>query len=281
MSVLIEVPALRWAARVYRLLAQLVRANVMMTLEYRTGFLIFMFSTVMQPAMSLLVWLAVSEASAGALPLDRRQLVTYYVLLGVVSMLTSTWTAEYLAEDIRNGDLSKALLRPAPAIAWQIGNNAGEKVVKLGLLLPFVAALGWLFRDSLTLPAEPLRWLLFGASVAMAAALSFLVNYLLGSLAFWLHEVSGLVALEDLLQKLLAGRFVPLAFFPAPLGPLLVAQPWRYTLSFPLEVLTAQVDAAGLAQGFAWHAGWLVAAVLAHRVVWRLGLRAYSAAGGR
>jgi ABC-2 type transport system permease protein len=266
--------------RAARLLAQWTRVNVMMTMEYRTGFFIYMANLVIQPAISLLVWLAVGDAAGDQLPVERTQLVTYYVLMGLVAMLTGVWTAEYLADDIRTGALSQVLMRPAPAMLEQIGNNLGEKVVKAGLLLPLLVALGWVFRESLALPTSPARWALFGAAVALAAALSFLMNYVLGSLAFWLQDVSGLLALEDLLDKLLAGRFIPLVFLPSALGPLLVAQPWRYTLSFPLEVLTGQLDAAGVAQGFAWQIGWLLAVWLAYRLVWRYGLRTYAAAGG-
>ncbi|HEX2325199.1 MAG TPA: hypothetical protein VHQ00_07345, partial [Chloroflexota bacterium] len=50
-----------------RLLWRLLRMNVMLTLEYRVGFLLSMTTLVLNPAISLLVWLAVDEAG-GQLP---------------------------------------------------------------------------------------------------------------------------------------------------------------------------------------------------------------------
>src|SRR5882672_10780972 len=137
-----------------RLLWRMVAMNVMSTIEYRSAFLIFMINVVAGPVIALLVWLTVSEQGV-RLPYDRTQFVTYYLLLSIVSMLTSTWLAPYVAEQIRLGGLSPWLLRPAPYIANFIGNNLGEKIVKLPLLLPLVAIVALFFRADLRLPEPP------------------------------------------------------------------------------------------------------------------------------
>jgi len=134
-----------------RLLWRLVARDVIATLEYRGAFFILMVNTVAGPVISLLVWLTVSEQGV-RLPYDRSQFVTYYVLLSVVSMLTATWLAQYLAEEIRLGGLSPLLLRPVPIITHYLGNNIGEKVVKLPLLLPLVGLVALFFRADLRLP---------------------------------------------------------------------------------------------------------------------------------
>lgn len=266
-----------------RLILQFTRANVMMTLEWRAGVLILMLNSVATPTISLLVWLTVQQNAPGGLPLDRPQLVTYFVLLSVVSMLSDTWIGQYVAADIRTGELSKYLLWPAPAMASAIGNNLGEKAIKVWLLLPLVAVVGLFYRDEVQLTTEPLRWIAFGVALALAAALTFLIDYTIGSLAFWLQDVSGIAALNALLEGLLAGRFVPLALFPPVLAPLLAVQPWRFTLSFPLEVLTGTTTGAlpgeAIARGLALQAGYITALICAHRLVWRAGLRVYAAVG--
>ncbi|MEJ7654199.1 MAG: hypothetical protein WKH64_13190 [Chloroflexia bacterium] len=113
-----------------RLLWRLTAMNVMTTIEYRGAFLVYMLNNVLGPLISLLVWLTVSEQGV-ALPYTRSQFVTYYVLLSVAAMLTSTWIGPFLVEDIRLGNLTPWLLRPAPGILSYIGNNLGEKAVKL------------------------------------------------------------------------------------------------------------------------------------------------------
>ena len=122
-----------------RLIWRHVVMNVMMTLEYRAAFFVYMINTVVTPLISLLVWLAVAEQGV-RLPYGRSQFVTYYVLLSVVSMLTSTWLGEYVAENIRLGGLSPLLLRPAPFLPHYIGNNIGEKVINAVFADPSDAA---------------------------------------------------------------------------------------------------------------------------------------------
>jgi ABC-2 type transport system permease protein len=257
----------------------MVGSNVSMTLAYRGAFFVLMLSIVLSPLISLLIWLTVGESGA-RLPLGRGQLVTYYVLLGGTSMLTNSWITFYVAEDIRLGKLSPWLLRPAPVILGAVANNVGEKVVKLPLILPLSALTALLFRSDLGLPTDPAAWALYLLGLPLAAATNFLLDYAIGSLAFWIHDVMGLYRVKDLLSAFLAGRFVPLALFPPWAGGALEAQPFRYTLSFPLEVLTGTLGPDALLRGFAWQLLYPVGLALLCRVLWRYGLRAYSASGG-
>ena len=49
--------------------------------------------------------------------------------------------------------------------------------------------------------------------------------------------------------------------------------------SFPLEVLTGRLSTAELARGFAWSVLYCAALWACYRLVWRYGLRSYSATG--
>ncbi len=259
-----------------RLIWRCVAMNVMLTIEYRGEFVIRMINTLAGPLISLLVWLTVSEQGVH-LPYDRDQFITYYLLLSLVSMLTATWLGGYLAATIRQGDLSPWLLRPAPYIVNQIGNNIGEKLIKLVFLCPMVGLVAVFFRASL--PTDPRAWLLFALSLPLAASVAFLLDFVIGSLAFWVQDVWGLIRVKELVGGFLAGQWVPLALFPARFRGLLQIQPFRYTLSFPLEVLTGHLTPAALTYGFAWQVGYCVLLWACYRIIWRYGLRAYAATG--
>lgn len=253
--------------------------NVMNTLEYRGAFFIYMINTVAAPTIYLLIWLAV-DAQGVSLPYDRTQFVTYYVLLSLVSMLTSTWLAYYLAQDIRLGGLSPWLLRPTTMTIHYVSNNIGEKIIKLPLLLPLIGLVALAFGRDLSLPTDPVAWLLFCLSVPLAAAIAFLIDVVIGSLAFWIEDVGGLIDIKELTSSFLAGRFVPLALFPEALQPLIKVQPFRYTLSFPLEVLTGGLSSHETLYGLACQIGYCLALWSCYRFMWRIGLRSYTSPGG-
>ncbi|HEV7213651.1 MAG TPA: ABC-2 family transporter protein [Chloroflexota bacterium] len=261
-----------------RVLYRLTLMNVMLTLEYRGAFLIYMFNSVVVPLIPLVIWLTVSVQGV-PLPYARSQFVTYYVMLGVVSVLAGVWVADYLPSEIRLGLLSPWLLRPSPRLLHYVGNNLGEKIIKLPLLLPMVVLAALAFHADLRLPTAFSTWLLFGGAVALAATLTFLLDVVISSFAFWVQDVEGIIGLKVALAGFLAGRFIPLALFPPAFAGFLAVQPFRYTLSFPLEILTGSLSAAATARGFAWAVAYCVVLYAGYRLLWRYGLRAYAATG--
>jgi ABC-2 type transport system permease protein len=197
----------------------------------------------------------------------------------MVSMLTSSWNAGYLGYAIRMGHLSRYLARPGSTLFSAIANNLSEKLVKLVPLIPMVAALWWAFRGSVELPADAVRWLLFAVSVIAAGVMVFSIDIMIASLAFWLDDVWGVTRAYQLLSMILRGQLVPLALMPAWAEGFIDAQPFRFTLSFPLELVVEDLATREMAIGMALQIGYAVLAVLAARWQWRRGLRAYSAVG--
>jgi len=261
-----------------RVLRRLIGIDITATLVYRGAFVIYMFSMVVGPAVALLVWRA-AAANGAALPVTMEYLVSYFVLLGVVNMLASSWLAYWLAEEIRLGKLSIWLVRPASVFLSLVANNISEKLVKAVFLIPLVGVLGWVFRADLRLPADPRTWALFTLSVVMAAIITFAVDVALGALAFWFDDIDGFFRLRLLAGTILSGQLVPLAFFPEWLSGFIAVQPFRFMLSFPLELLVGGLSEREVALGLALQVGYTAAAVGGAMLVWHRGQRMYAAVG--
>jgi len=265
-------------ARSLRIIRRLVIIDFSMALIYRAEFAMYMIGTVLWPAISLLIWRAALDSGA-SLPLGAGYLTTYFVLMGVVTMLTSSWTSAFLAEEIRLGKISKWLLRPGSTHFNGIANNLSEKVIKSVVLAPMIAILWWFFRDTVAVPADPLRWSLFIISVIAAAVMKYALDVLVASLAFWIDDIDGIDYARGVTAMVLRGQMVPLALFPAWSQGFLEIQPFRFTLSFSLEILTPGLTSRELATGMILQLVYPVLSVLAARWAWRKGLRAYSAVG--
>ena len=89
-----------------------------------------------------------------------------------------------------------------------------------------------------------------------------------------------MLAVQDALVFLLAGQVAPLAVLPPALQTLAMVLPFRYMLGFPVEVITNQLDAAGLLLGFSIQLAWVTVALILSIVLWRRGLSHYEAVGG-
>lgn len=260
-----------------RVFGRLLAINVSLTFVYRGDFLILQLANVMVPVISLLVWRAALSGGAD-LPVDAAYLDTYFVTVAVVSMLTSSWSAAFLSQAIRNGDLNRWLIRPASNFLDGAANNVGEKAVKIVLLIPVIVLVVVLLPGEVSVPGRPLTWALFVLAILFAAVIAFAFDIARASLAFWFEDVQGFHTALDLVSYVLSGAVVPLVLLPTALAGGLQWQPFRFIVSFPIEVLLGQVP-GGLALGFAQQLGWLVAMVLLACGIWRLGLRQYSAAG--
>jgi len=125
-----------------------------------------------------------------------------------------------------------------------------------------------------------LNVLAFVPALGLAWLLRFFWGYWLALLTFWAARADALLAVQDSLIFLLAGQVAPIALLPDALQLVAKVLPFRYMIGFPVDVLTGQLDTTGLLMGFAVQAGWLVVALALSAVMWRMGLRRYTAVGG-
>lgn len=263
--------------RQLRVFGRVLALNIGMTFVYRGDFMLMQIGTLLTPLVSLAVWQAALAAGADV-DVTPGFLNTYFLLVAVVNMLTSSWTAWFLADMIRNGDLNKWLIRPVSVHLDGFANNLGEKAIKVILLVPMILLVIVVVPGGLPLSASPVRWLLFALAIVVAMAISYIFDIARGSLAFWFEDAQGFNLAISIMTPVLSGAVVPLALMPPEVAGITSWQPFRFMVSFPMEVLLDRVP-GGLAFGFAQQFGWLIVFGLAAVIIWRLGLRAYSAVG--
>ena len=250
------------------------------TTSYRGSLIIWMFSIVATAYISLAVWLAVMGERSSLGAYDRSGLVTYFLGVSLVSMLTGAWAGHFVADNIRRGELDRYLLKPWPYVHEAIINNVGEKISKLTILLPMTLVLAWAFRADLTWTLSWTQALLLPCSVLAGAGIALLINLCVGLLAFWTSDITGISALYLGLESLLSGRLIPLDLFPPLFRRWALLSPFRFTVSLPVEVLVGAKPTAELLIALAGQAVWLAAAYALYRILWHYGIRAYSSSGG-
>lgn len=263
---------------ILRVLKRLATIELVGTMVYRAQFAVYMLSTVVLTLVGLFIWTTI-EATGTELPIDRQFIVSYYLILAVVQVLVSAWHGDYLAMVIRNGELNAWLARPGSYILNLLGNNIAEKIVKIMVIVPMLA-IAWLaYQDAFHLPVAPSRWVLFASTLLGAAAINFTLITIVGTLGFWLQDQAGVSRSIQLARTVLSGQLVPLAVFPEWTATFMAWQPFRYTLSFPIEVLIGDLSRSQLAVGFTLQAFWAAFFSWLTWFSWQRGLRAYSAVG--
>jgi ABC-2 type transport system permease protein len=255
----------------------LIKGMWLSWLQYRGFFFLLAFGWMVPPLIYLLVWsTAAADQAVGGL--TRGEFVAYYLVLILVNQFTYSQTNWTVGDLIRYGKMSRLLLRPIPPIYDVLASEFAGKVVYMLFAIPVVAVLAVVLRPEMDF--RPENGLAFIPALLLAWTLRFFWGYWLALLAFWATRADALLALQDSLIFLLAGQVAPIALLPGFMQAAAKILPFRYMLSFPVEILSGQLDAAVMLTGFIAQIGWAGVAVGLYMICWRAGLRRYSAVGG-
>lgn len=186
---------------------------------------------------------------------------------------------EELIERIKTGDIAIDLYRPVDLQLWWFSANTGRAAFHLlgrGVLPMAIGSLAF----DLALPAKPLTWPAFLLSVALGVSVSFAVWYLVALSAFWLMDGAGAVQVVWLAGLFFSGMLLPLTVFPGALGEIAQVLPWASMLQVPADVFLEKRTGWGLAQAYAFQAGWAVVLLAAGRFVQSLATRRVVVQGG-
>jgi ABC-2 type transport system permease protein len=81
------------------------------------------------------------------------------------------------------------------------------------------------------------------------------------------------------IAALLSGEFIPLVILPFLAEYILKILPFRYTLSFPIEILIGRLTNYDIYTGFAIGMIWLVALYFIYKILYSISIRKYAAEG--
>jgi ABC-2 type transport system permease protein len=113
--------------------------------------------------------------------------------------------------------------------------------------------------------------------------LGFLVGFLLSaaitSLAFWTTRVFSIYEFYYALILLFSGQFVPLPLMPKIIQEIAQYLPFQLLLYFPIQLIRGELARVQIVQGFVLGSVWLIISILLFNMVWRNGIRRYSAVG--
>lgn len=260
-----------------RKLLAYIRLATIDSIFYRGDMILWAVGLLIQPVVYLLVWLAVISAG-GKPPLSRDEFIQYYLAILLIRTWANVWASGFISADIRLGRLSPFLLRPAPYIFYQLGNNIGGKVIKSAAML--IAVILLLFLFSARIPSlNVVELIAFLASWFIAGTILFFIDISIGIISFWTNDSTSVDELTDAIGAIFSGQIVPLVIFPPLMQSISTLLPFRYTLSFPIEILQNKLTAQGLAIGIGFEIFWLSAFILLYKFLWKYGVKRYSAVG--
>ena len=246
--------------------------------QYRASLLIWMIGQVLEPLIYLIVWSAVSTTSGGSVgSYTTRDFAGYFIVLMLVNQFSYTWIMYEFEYRVREGLLSFALLKPVNPIHFHIADNLSSKLITLPVMALIAIGLAAAFQPSIS----PQTWavMVFIPVIMMAFIVRFLLEWTLALAAFWTTRVNAINQAYFVLMLFLSGQIAPLALLPHPVRVLADILPFRWVIAFPVELLLGKLNPADALIGLGAQAVWLVVGFILVRIVWKSGIKVYSAVG--
>lgn len=246
--------------------------------QYRASLFIWMIGHVLEPVVYLVVWSVVAESGGGSAGgYTAAQFAGYFIVLMLVENVSYTWIMYEYDYRIREGLLSPALLRPVHPIHADVADNLSSKAVTMPFMILVAILLGLVFHADMS----PHAWALAAAVPALVLAflLRFLLEWTLAQAAFWTTRVSAINQSYFVLILFLSGQIAPLSLFPPALQIVANIMPFRWMLGFPVELILGRLTPSEAIIGLGAQVVWVILAFVLMRIVWRAGVRLYSAVG--
>ena len=224
---------------------------------YRAEIFLWALATCL-PLIMMGIW--VQAGSSGAFEgFTSADAVRYFIAVFVMRQLSICWVVYEFEYNVVSGRLSALLLQPLDPIWRYILMHAGEQATRLPFSLVFIGLSLFIFPEALFIQDQ---------TVESSGGLW---------LPQWWRE-----GINYLPYLFLSGLVVPLQTLPPALQEVILWTPYPYMLWFPAQLIAASPEAmppALILRGIATILGWILFFALLQRVLWRRGLRHYSAMG--
>ncbi len=276
-------PSLGTARRLWRRSRVLWSVQAAYMAEYRAEIALWALSGLL-PFIMLAVW-GQAEQRSGTLVapgFGPAELARYFLCAFVVRQFTVVWVVWQFEEDSLQGRLACQLLQPLHPLWRHLAAHYAEQATRLPFVL-LIASGFLLLQPSAFHWPEPQRLLLALLAVGLAFAIHFLLQSLIACLCFWSERAAALERLLYVPYLFLSGLVAPLQALPPGWQRAALATPFPYLIGFPAQLLAALPEISlqpfSLATGFGVMLLWLGSLWLLLRLLWRAGLRRYSAMG--
>ena len=151
----------------------------------------------------------------------------------------------------RTGKFSKFLVQPLGYFPYRLASFFGGKLPGLAMILAILVIVLLGLNAFWGVSLELGRVLVFPLTLALAMALNFLIFYCISAVAFWMVEIGFLFEGMRIVFILLSGGIFPLEVFGERFVQVMSLLPFKYTVSYPINVLNGKLRLSEIAAGHA------------------------------
>jgi ABC-2 type transport system permease protein len=256
-------------------------------MTYRGDFLLGTILRFLPMVTTILLWQAIysgsnqAELGSASVQFTYKEMIAYLLMTNISRMFSSMpGLAGGIAREIREGTMKRYLVQPIDMVGYLLVYRIAHKITYIIMSFIPYALLFFLCRDFFDGFPDKSTIAVFGVSLILSFLVGFFFEVCVGMVGFWFLEVTSLLYIVMTLNFFISGHMLPLDLLPDPWGWLLKLLPFQYMAYFPAVVFLGKVEGTTLVIQLLGGLFWAIFFMVLARILYRLGLRRYSAFGG-
>lgn len=248
---------------------------------YKLNFIMWRVRNVLQFLVAFFLWTTIfSDPNRIVFGYDQSRILTYIFGLIIIRAIVLSSRSIDIAGEMSQGLLTNYLLKPISYIKYWFTRDISSKALNLAFSVVEVTTLYFVLKPNFFLQTNPLIFLIFLVSLAIAVVLFFLLMFVSNLLPLWLPEQPwSMTFLLFIFADFFGGGILPLDILPSYIVKILYLTPFPYLLFIPVEIYLGKLDLAASLNSVLIGSLWVVLLTFATRSIWNLGLKSYRAEG--
>ncbi len=257
---------------------QLISVTIAQMFSYRLSFILWRFRNIFNLLFVYFLWTSVFINRPSVFTYTQNQLVSYIVLINLLSSLVLATRTIDVGADILSGDIMNYLLKPFSFFKLIISRDAGDKLVNGIFSIAEIIILLIIFKPHVFIQTNLASYIVFFISLAIGIIIAFFISLNLSFLAFWVNEIWAPRYIYTILVWFLAGTFFPLDILPKSIYTILLLTPFPYLIFLPSKIyLTGFSPTMLVLIGLSLI--WCFILFFITKKIWNAGIKNYSAYG--
>jgi ABC-2 type transport system permease protein len=259
------------------------RIGAAKSMEYRTNFVSNSFLWLVITAfVQVCLWSAVYGSSnltvAGTSVSD---MMLYVIAASVALSLTHSSKVERAAaEEIRNGDLNKYLLKPVSHLYYTFAASLADRAFGFIFIVVLSVSIGIPLTLNGTISVSIGAACISAGFVVIAVIIRFLMSMIISYLAFWMDETWTFHVVLDISLWFLSGMMLPMNILPPIFRQISETLPFQFLAYIPAGIISRRIST-----DFTWYftligLSWIVLLYNLTIFVWKRGIVKFGAFGG-
>ena len=252
-------------------------------MQYRLNFMLGLISIIFPITIQIYIWNAVycGKVDGVVYGFSYKQMILYTLLSAIVSkFIASDGFEGEINQDIKDGGLSKFLVKPVSYSKYRLSCSIGKKTPQIItitiLLITVLIVSSYVLEQAL----EPFRVIGFFISICLAILLNLLHVYCISAAAFWINDAGSFFHIASLVVNVFSGGVFPLEIFGSTLNHFFNYLPYKYTIYYPVIIVNGRLESYRIIEILGVQIFWIVVLILLSKILWKRGMKKYNAIGG-